>query len=121
MPNNLKRLRTIAFHRQSGHCCYCRLPMWLNEPNEFALRYGLSARQTRLLQCTGEHCVAKCAGGPASVDNIAAACLYCNNHRPRGRTHLDADRFAELVRSRMTAGRWHARSLTERFIRAHFR
>jgi hypothetical protein len=44
MTSTLKRPRSLAFHRQSGHCCYCGLPMWLDTPSDFAECYGVSAR-----------------------------------------------------------------------------
>ena len=38
MTSTLKGPRSRAFHRQSGHCCYCGLPMWLDAPTNFAAR-----------------------------------------------------------------------------------
>ena len=114
MTSTLKGSRSIAFHRQSGHCCYCGLLMWLDTPSNFAARYGLSSRQARELQCTGEHRVAKCDGGSATTDNIDAACLCCNRRRHQRAVSLDATDYANMVRKRMLAKGWHPQWLLDR-------
>ena len=114
MTSSLKRPRSLAFHRQLGHCCYCGLPMWLDTLSDFAARYGLSARQARQFQCTGEHRVAKCDGGAATTEDISAACRCCNLRRHRRAVVPDAAGYTGMVRRRMLAKGWHPQSLLER-------
>lgn len=114
MQNNLKRNRALASHRQSGLCCYCKDPMCIQDPLEFARRYGLSSRQALQRQCTAEHLVAKCDGGTNCAVNISSACHYCNQRRHRCSRPMDSLRFAEIVRRRMQNGRWHSASLLDR-------
>lgn len=107
MPRPLVRPRTHAFAHQSGRCFYCGLPMWTDNPLEFATEHGITPKQARLLQCTGEHLVARQDGGSSARMNIVAACLFCNKSRHIRKTPPPPDRYAQMVRMRMSLGRWH--------------
>ena len=114
MPKNLQRARALAFHRQCGLCCYCKDPMWLRDPLDFALQYGITIPQALQRQGTAEHILAKCDGGRNGADNISAACRCCNQRRHRRSRALDSLRFADFVQLRMLNGRWHHASLLDR-------
>lgn len=105
MPK-LKRLRTIAFHAQHGHCFYCGLPMWMSSPHELKI-LGLRPRTALPLRCTAEHLVARRDGGNTTVGNIAAACWLCNTRRHKRKAELTPDTFRALVQKRLTNGKWH--------------
>ncbi|WP_083921460.1 HNH endonuclease [Dasania marina] len=105
---SLKKPRHFAFSKQKGLCYYCAQPMWDGCPKSFSVRYGLSVRQARRFQCTGEHLMAHKDGGSSGRENIVAACLFCNVGRHRRGRDLDPHCFRGLVQRRMNAGRWHA-------------
>ena len=107
MPNTLVRARNTASSRQLGRCFYCDLPMCSGDPREFALKHNVTPRQANLLRCTGEHLVARQDGGTASTSNIVAACWLCNSRRHRRKNAPPPDRYKQLVRRRMSQGRWH--------------
>ncbi len=107
MPKSLVRPRTIAYARQSGRCFYCGLPMWLDNPLEFASKHGITLGQAKRFQCTGEHLEARQDGGTASQSNIIAACRFCNQHRHRRKRPPPSNVYKQLVRKRMSQGRWH--------------
>jgi hypothetical protein len=107
MTTSLVHPRTQAFHRQSGRCCYCTLPMWSDHPEKFAQEFGISLRQARILKCTGEHLQARQDGGTVAQSNIAAACLYCNQGRHRLKSPPSAQAFRQRVRQKMGRGLWH--------------
>jgi hypothetical protein len=104
---SLSRLRAVAFTRQGGRCYYCAVPIWLIDAKSFAQKHPLTQRQTKWLQCTAEHLIARQDGGTDSPDNIAAACLYCNQHRHRCRVAPSPSMFRQRVRLRMARGGWH--------------
>lgn len=108
MPKSLVRSRTHAFSDQSGRCFYCGTPMWADNPLEFAAEHGITLRQAKLLQCTGEHLTARQDGGSSARSNIVAACRFCNAGRHRRKDPSPPDRFKEMVRRRMEKRRWHA-------------
>lgn len=107
MPKPLVRSRAHAFTHQYGRCFYCGLPMWTDNPLEFATEHGITPKQARHLQSTGEHLVARQDGGSSARMNIVAACRYCNQLRHKRKTPPPPDRYAQLVRKRMRLGRWH--------------
>ena len=108
MPSQLARLRSLAFVRQQGRCCYCDLPMWVDHPERFAQVHGITLAQAGWHQCTAEHLLPRQDGGPDSETNIAAACKWCNTRRHRGRKQPPTpDRYRKLVRKRLAHGRWH--------------
>jgi len=103
------KARLKAFNRQSRRCYYCGFEMWLNKPDEFALRYGITLAQAARFKCTAEHLVARCDGGRNEPNNIAAACAYCNSQRHRPRVARSPEQHRAHVQRRIDAGRWHAR------------
>ncbi len=108
----LKKVRSQAFRAQGGVCYYCNQPMWMKSEQELTSRYPITAKQAKLLQCTGEHLVAYSEGGNSRHMNIAAACLYCNRNRHRGKKSFTPDRFQQLARRRLSKGAWHGMRLT---------
>ena len=105
---SLKHPRARAFAAQNGRCYYCRQPMWKNDPVAFCNRYGITQRQARAFQCTGEHLRPHKDGGEVSTSNIVAACHCCNQRRHRGRkSELAPPDYRALVMKRMAQGQWH--------------
>jgi hypothetical protein len=98
--------RHAAYVAQSCRCFYCTAPMWERSPDQFALNYGITLRQARLLCCTAEHLEPKSEGGSNAAGNIAAACLHCNRTRHRAHKPLAPHAYLRLVRSRVARGRW---------------
>ena len=52
---------------QGGKCCYCKRPFTRTGPT----------------QMTIEHILARMDGGSDRLNNLAAACKHCNQHRGR--------------------------------------
>lgn len=105
--SKIKQLRKRAFNAQNGICCYCGNAMWETDEPAFRERNRLTEKQSKMLQCTAEHLVARQDGGKDAVGNIAAACLYCNRHRHAAKVALPPDRYKERVGREMAAKRWH--------------
>lgn len=105
--NSLKTPRKQAFLRQNGRCFYCQKPIWEENPEQYAKRYGLSLRQAQLMRCTGEHLTAHKDGGAANPDNIVAACFYCNNRRHKCKKNLTPEKYKVFVSNRVEKKRWH--------------
>jgi 5-methylcytosine-specific restriction endonuclease McrA len=105
--NSLQKFRSLAFSKQGGLCCYCKQPMWVNDPGELTARYAVTARQADLLKCTGEHLIAHSEGGAAAAENIAAACAFCNGTRHRAKAPLNPQSYEMKVRKRLSRGAWH--------------
>lgn len=101
------RFKSHAFQSQSGRCYYCDLPMWLDQPEHFALRFGITVPQSKQFQCTAEHLIARQDGGPTSQSNIVAACLFCNQKRHQRKIALNPLKHKELVKKRLSVQRWH--------------
>ena len=81
MALSSRRKRKLLARRvaeQDGRCRYCRRP------------FGEGA-----LQPTIEHLKPKRDGGRDRVDNLAAACSHCNQHRAK---QIDCDRRAAAAR-----------------------
>jgi hypothetical protein len=104
---SLVKLRSIAFSRQAGRCCYCKQPMWCDNPFKFASEYSITLAQAKQLKCTGEHLIAHQDGGPASQKNIVAACWFCNRNRHQRKHPPHPNQYEKLVDQRMSQGRWH--------------
>lgn len=112
MSNRLTRYRQLAIARQNGCCFYCGLPVVPKENlDNFALLHGLSTARAGALQCTAEHLQARCDGGPDKEENIAAACITCNQRRHRMKPAPAPDTYAKIVRGQMERGAWHKRAL----------
>lgn len=107
MSKTLYRSREQAYHAQGGKCYYCRCVMWLRCPDELPMRYGITAKQARSLQCTAEHVIARCDGGSDFPENIVAACRRCNLMRHKLKSPPSSDDYRSRVRSRLAQGRWH--------------
>jgi hypothetical protein len=107
MPNTLQRTRALAFVNQNGCCIYCDKPMWLADPVDFAAKQRITFKQARRFQCTAEHLCARKNGGSDTAANIAAACLFCNQHRHMRKAELTPEQFQFHVRKRIARGGWH--------------
>ncbi|WP_223248297.1 HNH endonuclease [Sulfurirhabdus autotrophica] len=81
--------------------------MWSENPTEFITKCGITRRQAKDLQCTGEHLEAHKDGGTVVQSNIAAACRICNQGRHRRKVAPSPDSYKQLVSSRMAKKRWH--------------
>jgi len=106
----LTRLRTKAYSRQEGRCCYCGLPMWQTSPDELK-HLGLRPRTLAPLRCTAEHLLARQDGGRDEPGNIAAACVHCNGLRHRRKTPPPPDVYRTIVQKRLAKGKWHPPAL----------
>ncbi|WP_350036489.1 HNH endonuclease [Pseudohaliea sp.] len=81
--------------------------MWQNSAEELVSRYGITRKQARLLQCTGEHLTPHSENGSAEKTNIVAACVYCNRTRHRAKKPMDPLSYGSQVKKRLISGRWH--------------
>lgn len=106
MCKTIRKIRARKMKSQTGHCHYCRQPMWSGEPDEFCRTSGIRRRFATSFQCTAEHLVPRSEGGGNRPGNIVAACRYCNQNRHRSGRTIDADIYLQLVRRRIGKGRW---------------
>lgn len=106
MPKQ-SRIRLVAARRQSGKCCYCGQPMWTDNAAEFARAHSLGDRQVLLFRATAEHLFPKSDGGRTTVENIAAACHFCNRTRHRLKRVPPPDAYRRYVMTRLAKGRWN--------------
>ncbi|MDR7136163.1 5-methylcytosine-specific restriction endonuclease McrA [Lysobacter niastensis] len=102
----LTRNRAETYRAQSGLCHYCGVPMWEEDADAFAARYGLSPRAVFLFRCTAEHLLARCDGGRHALGNIVAACWHCNTIRHRGKHPPSSERYLERVQPKARSGEW---------------
>jgi 5-methylcytosine-specific restriction endonuclease McrA len=100
------RLRTQAFQRQDGRCCYCGVLMWSHSPNELPVA-APSASAANRLRCTAKHLHARADGGRDTSGNIAAACAHCNRTRHRRDRPPEAEAFLLEVVERVAKKKWH--------------
>lgn len=107
----LIRLRQEAFARQQSRCFYCRMRMWCVHPSEVPGLDEVSIKVARHLQRTAEHLKPMSEGGRDEPGNIVAACQRCNRNRHRAKQVLTPERYAQHVRRRVAAGRWHVASI----------
>ena len=105
--NKIARFRQTACHNQRGKCFYCRQPMWERDVSAFARKHGLRLKEARRFKATAEHLSARSEGGGDVMENIVAACWFCNSHRHRVKHPLCPKTFAQQVRRRLHQGRWH--------------
>ncbi len=108
---SISKLRKSAFIQQNGQCYYCGCPMWTDSPESFAKRRNLSVKQARHLRCTAEHLKARQDGGKDVAGNIAAACIYCNQHRHHRKKPMDPEQYQRHVKARIERGGWHCISM----------
>lgn len=107
------KYRARKSREQEGCCHYCGFPMWSKGAAAFAKRYNLSAKEAALFKCTLEHLEARCDGGTSRLENVVAACLWCNWRRHHSGPVLPADRYLLRVRRRVAKKRWHQRRFHE--------
>lgn len=107
MASSIHKQRHRAAVNQAYRCYYCGMPMWEANPTQFSDRYQISKQQVDHFQCTGEHLLAKCDGGPNSASNIVAACKYCNQARHNDKDPLTAAKYKKKVKSLAKMGQWH--------------
>jgi hypothetical protein len=110
MSKSLIRTRARAFTLQDGRCIYCSRPMWVSDPQHFAVQQNLTVKQARRFQCTAEHLYPRKDGGDDSRPNIAAACRFCNKHRHMRKAELTPEQFRAHVHARLERGRWHPKN-----------
>jgi hypothetical protein len=80
--------------------------MWLEDPDELSIPFGLTTRESARFQCTAEHLVARQDGGRDAADNIVAACRFCNATRHRLSSPPDPAAYRRRVLFRLDASRW---------------
>jgi len=107
MPTTLIKSRFKAFNLQQGRCIYCELPMWLANPQAFAMKYKTTLKEAKLFKCTAEHLKAKQDGGNAHESNIVAACHYCNQKRHKCKTPKDPISYKQYVTKRLEKRKWN--------------
>ncbi|RWC60484.1 MAG: HNH endonuclease [Mesorhizobium sp.] len=105
--NRLAKLRTAQAVRQNWRCFYCDFPMWDGDPRLMAERYHLPVGLLNRLRCTAEHLKPRTNGGRESLDNIVAACVFCNQTRHKMRDVLSPVAYQQRVRRRVEARKWH--------------
>jgi hypothetical protein len=83
--------------------------MWEDNQDKFSSSHGLTARLAKHLKCTAEHLVAQQDKGRDSVENIVAACLWCNKLRHLHRVNKAPDpvTYKSRVRKLIAKGKWH--------------
>ena len=106
MSKSLVIPRSNAFSHQNGYCYYYGQPMWNGNPKSFANKYKLTLPQTKSFQCTGEHLKAHQDGGSSSLQNIVAACHFCNQKRHQRKKSLTPKQFKSLVQQRVNRNGW---------------
>lgn len=119
MRDHLVYLRQSAYLAQSGRCFYCGLPMWVRDPESFAVSHGITPSQARVFQCTAEHLEARKDGGQDTKRNIVAACFCCNQRRHKRKQAPDPDDYRLLVQQRLAKGRWHPQSVANLLVPDH--
>jgi len=107
MTDKIKILRSTAYARQAGTCFYCKMPMWTDNPQQFALKYGISLKQAERHQCTAEHLQARQNGGGDSQANIVAACKFCNQQRHQRKIAPTPEAYKQMVQRRVRQRKWH--------------
>jgi 5-methylcytosine-specific restriction endonuclease McrA len=106
MPTMLIKSRQKAFQQQLGCCIYCYKPMWTEKPEGFAIKFKLTKRQVRFYQCTAEHLLPRQNGGKDSLNNIAAACKYCNQQRHKSKSPLPPEKYQQHVQKKVGQCKW---------------
>ncbi|PKQ82961.1 hypothetical protein AOX56_00110 [Aeromonas sobria] len=88
--------------------------MWEANPAQFSDQYQINKQQVDHFQCTGEHLLAKCDGGPNSASNIVAACKYCNQARHKDKDPLTATQYKKKVKSLAKMGQWYTSKILQK-------
>jgi 5-methylcytosine-specific restriction endonuclease McrA len=105
--HSLKKVRTVAYLSQNKKCYYCGHPMWSDSIDRFAKSQGISTKQAKYFQCTGEHLIPHSVGGDSKRHNIVAACFFCNTKRHEAKKALTATLFKQKVLKRVNKGFWN--------------
>ena len=74
--------------------------MWVENPDEFVIKYKITKRQAKFYQCTAEHLLPRKDGGKDSLSNIAAACKYCNQQRHKSKLSLSPVKYQAYVQKK---------------------
>ncbi|TRC80791.1 HNH endonuclease [Mesorhizobium sp. WSM4307] len=109
MSKKLAKLRTVQANKQGWRCFYCKFRMWGGDPAPFSERCHLPLGLLGRFRCTAEHLKPKKSGGEDRLENIVAACEFCNRTRHRVRDALSPAAYQQRVRRRIAAGKWHPR------------
>ncbi|WP_155256233.1 HNH endonuclease [Mesorhizobium loti] len=104
--NRLVELRTTQAVRQNWRCFYCDFPMWDGDPRAAAKR-NLPEGLLNRFRCTAEHLIPRTDGGRDNLDNIVAACVFCNRTRHKMRDVLSPVAYQQRVRRRVAVRKWH--------------
>ena len=115
MPTMLIKSRQKAFQQQSGCCIYCYKPMWIGCLEDFAIQFRITRRQAKFYQCTAEHLLARQDGGKNGLNNIAAACKYCNQQRHKSKLPLHPVKYQQYVQGKVSKNCWP----TARFLQSN--
>jgi len=115
MQSVLNKSRLKAFNLQQGHCIYCELPMWLDNPEAFAKKYKITTKGAAVFKCTAEHLLAKQDGGKDVESNIVAACHFCNQKRHKCKKPKNPITYKQFVNSRLDKGRWNSALIPRSF------
>ncbi|MFP3570044.1 HNH endonuclease [Paraburkholderia sp. SIMBA_030] len=78
-----------------------------------ATYFGISRRQVKVFQCTGEHLTSRIDGGSSNQSNIVASCLMCNATRHRCKFPRDPIEHRRHIQNRMRRKKWHSRWVYE--------
>ncbi|WP_352633571.1 HNH endonuclease [Mesorhizobium sp. M0496] len=81
--------------------------MWDRNATEFSERHNIPAGLAKRFQCTAEHLNPRMNGGQDRLDNLVAACKFCNQTRHRMDEPLPWLEYLQHVRKRTAAGKWH--------------
>lgn len=111
--NRIAKLRVRAYVAQNGRCIYCQAEMWIDTPDTFVRRFGLTQRLAESLRCTAEHLVARSDGGADTVANVAAACWVCNFRRHAKHGGIPPDSYLAVVRKQVARGCWHKQRIAK--------
>ena len=115
MLTMLIKSRQKAYQQQLGCCIYCYKPMWVEKPEGFAIKFKLTKRQVKLYQCTAEHLLPRQDGGKDNLNNIAAACKYCNQQRHKPKSALSPVKYQEYVQGKVAKNRWPTASFLQSY------
>jgi len=116
MPKLLVRLRTSAFRSQSGLCYYCGYPMWEKDRDSYSQIYKISRSQAELFKCTAEHLLARQDGGIDSIQNVVAACHWCNQKRHRRKLAPSPVKYRKMVQRMLRKGGWFCKSIAIHYL-----
>ena len=109
MSQIIPKNRLRAFSKQKGRCYYCDSPMWLEGRSKFAAMHGITRKLAKSLRCTAEHLLARQDGGTDEMQNIVAACSFCNSMRHRVPNALSPVEYRKEIKLLLRCQVWHPR------------